>query len=619
MSSGFLTVNVSSAANAIPIEGAVVKIFVREYKASGDYVLADAVTNVSQDSFDYTRTTDNSGKSSAVRIETPDIELSYVINGADAPFSICDVSVDREGYLSAVFFGVQIFPERESILPVTLRPYYENLSDNDRVTPNITGNNTEVFVIPSPRVFTETDRSKIEYAMPQVLVPDVSEEVYVPEIISVHLGTPQSNADNVYVNFVDYIKNVSSSEIFPTWPDSALRANIYAHISIALNRIYTEWYPSQGYNFQITNSTAFDQSYVPGRNIYSNISEIVDQIFNTYVNRQGFAEPLFTTYCDGVKATCRGMTQWGSFELANEGYTPIRILRYYYGNNVNLVTTDNIDGVESSYGGVPLSIGSSGEDVRTIQLQLNRIREDYPAIPEISNANGVFGSDTDAAVRRFQSIFDLAVDGVVGKATWYRISYLYVAITKLAELGSEGTTQVPQTPPDETLRLGDRGDNVSLLQYLLQYISIFYDLVEPVSIDGVFGQATENSVRSFQRAFAIPETGVVDEATWYTLSGVYEAIVEVVTPRSAEQVFSRNLSVGSSGDQVLLMQQYLNRISDYYGQIPNVDEDGIFGQNTRTAVEAFQREYLLNVTGTIDSVTWYRIVEIYNLVQALSL
>lgn len=616
MTSGFLTVNVSSAEGTLPIEGATVKIFTREYKSSGDYALADAVSGVSDDSYEYIRMTDSSGKTASVMLDAPDIELSFVEGGRVAPYSVCDVSVDKEGYLSAVFFGVQIFPSRESILPVYLRPYYESISENSRVTPNITGDNTEVFVIPSPRVFTETDRSKIEYAMPQVLVPDVSEEVYIPETISVHLGSPQSNAENVYVSFPDYIKNVSSSEIFPTWPDSAIRANVYAHISIALNRVYTEWYESQGYNFQITNSTAYDQSFVPGRNIYSNISEIVDQIFNTFVRRRGFAEPLFTTYCDGVKATCRGMTQWGSFELANEGYTPIRILRYYYGENVDLVTTDNVDGTESSYGGVPLSIGSVGDDVRTIQLQLQRIRRDYPAIPPISSANGVFGSDTDAAVRRFQSIFDLAVDGVVGKATWYRISYLYVAITKLAELGSEGSRRVPQTPPNEVLRLGDSGDNVRLLQFLLQYISIFYDLVEPVTIDGVFGQITENSVKSFQRAFGIAETGVVDEETWYTLSGVYEAIVALVTPKSPEQVFVRNLSVGSRGDEVLLIQQYLNRIADFYGNTPNVDEDGIFGPGTRTAVESFQREYLLDVTGTVDSVTWYRIVELYNLAQS---
>ena len=248
----------------------------------------------------------------------------------------------------------------------------------------------------------------------------------IPEYITVHLGAPDdTSAPNVRVPFIDYVKNVASSEIYPTWPESALRANMYAEITFALNRIFSEWYPSRGYNFDITSDTQYDQKFINGRDIYDSVSVIADSLFNDYVVRQGSVQPLFTQYCNGTTVTCDGLSQWGTVALAEEGLIPYEILQYYYGDDISIVFNAPTATTLPSYPGYPLSLGSFGEDVRTIQRQLDRIRRNYPAITSISGYDGLFDSNTEAAVRDFQSIFNLTPNGVVDKATWYRISYIY--------------------------------------------------------------------------------------------------------------------------------------------------------------------------------------------------
>ena len=261
---------------------------------------------------------------------------------------------------------------------------------------------------------------------------------YIPETITVHLGRPEENAENVTLPFLDYVSNVASSEIFPNWPESALRANIYAQISFALNRVYTEYYRARGYDFDITNSTSIDQSFVYGRDIFENINQIVSEVFTDYIRREGAVEPLFAQYCDGVRVQCNGLSQWGSVELARDGLAPYDILTYYYGNNIELVTDAPVMGITASLPERPLSIGSAGSDVRQIQVRLNRIAQNYPSIPKIAVADGLFSFDTDAAVRAFQSIFGLTEDGIVGRATWYKIQLIYNSVKKLNELNSEG-------------------------------------------------------------------------------------------------------------------------------------------------------------------------------------
>lgn len=332
---------------------------------------------------------------------------------------------------------------------------------------------------------------------------------YIPEYITVHLGPPDSPAQNVTVPFNEYIKNVASSEIYPTWPESAIRANIYAQISFALNRIYTEYYRSRGYDFDITNSTAFDQSFVNGRDIFENISRIVDEIFTDYISRQGTVEPLFAQYCDGTNVICDGLSQWGTVELANQGLTPYEILTYYYGNDININRDTPIRPIEESAPPRPLRPGDAGEDVRTVQLRLNRISQNYPSIPKIYPVDGVYTYEMLNAVREFQRIFDLTPDGIIGNATWYKILQIYNAVKRLNELDSEGLelSEVEKVFPEE-LSLGDTGVYVRVAQYYLAVIAQNLDTVPEIDIDGIFGPRTEAAVKAFQRNYGLPETGI---------------------------------------------------------------------------------------------------------------
>ena len=338
---------------------------------------------------------------------------------------------------------------------------------------------------------------------------------FVPQNITVHLGAPSSNAANVTVPFIDYVKNVASSEIYPHWRESALPANILAIVSFALNRVYTEFYRSRGYPFDITSSTAYDQYFVNGRSYFSNVSRIVDELFNDYLRRPGFVEPLAAKFCNGTTVTCEGLSQWGSQNLAQQGLNSTQILRNYYGN-VEIVNNAPVRGIQSSYPGSALRVGSSGPEVVVIQTELNRIAQNYPAIPKIPEIDGIYGPRTEAAVRKFQEIFDLTVDGVVGRATWYELVRLYTAVTSLSELRSEGQRYyaINWTYPNSSLQQGARGDKIRHLQYMLSVLSEFIPDIPTVEVDGIFGPRTREAVLAAQRYFGLSQTGVVDEETW---------------------------------------------------------------------------------------------------------
>ena len=347
---------------------------------------------------------------------------------------------------------------------------------------------------------------------------------YIPQRITVHLGPPNSNAANVTVSFPDYVKNVASSEIYPTWDESALRANILAIVSFALNRVYTEFYRSRGYDFEITNSTAYDQYFVNGRSYFENVSRLVDELFNDYLRRPGFVEPLAAKFCNGTTVTCEGLSQWGSENLAQQGYNSTQILQSYYGD-VEIVNNAPVRGLMGSYPGSPLRRGSSGPNVVVLQTALNRISQNYPAIPKISNIDGIFGSRTEASVIAFQRIFGLSPDGVVGPATWYAIVRLYTAVLSLSELRSQGQRfyAINWSPPT-TLQTGSTGDKVRLLQYMLSVLSSHIPEIPPVSVDGVYGPATRAAVLAAQRRFRLPETGTVGAQTWNAIYDQYSGI-----------------------------------------------------------------------------------------------
>ena len=438
---------------------------------------------------------------------------------------------------------------------------------------------------------------------------------FIPRTLTVHLGTPASNAENVYVSFPDYIKNVASSEIYPTWPEAALRANIYAQISYALNRYYTEWYRSQGYDFDITNSTQFDQSYVPGRDIYDSISEIVDDIFNSYVVKRGSVEPYFTQYCNGTTTTCDGLSQWGTVPLAQQGLGPYEILTRFYGDDIDIVRDAPVRNGQPSYPGRALRLGDSGNDVQQMQIRLNRISTNYPGIPKINPTDGNFGTDTEAAVRAFQRIFRLAQDGIIGNATWYRITYLFNAVKRLSELDSEGI-RLDELPKryEGVLSLGNTGDSVRVIQYYLAVIATYYDTIPQIDVNGVFDAQTEQAVRAFQQTFGLTVDGIVGRQTWQQMDDAYESI------RASTDLIDggillypgRVLQSGFQGADVATIQEYLAYIATVYPAIPAPAVTGVYGMETVQAVEAFQREFGLPVTGTVGVTTWDAIATLYS-------
>ena len=355
---------------------------------------------------------------------------------------------------------------------------------------------------------------------------------YVPQSITVHLGPPGSDAENVTVSFPEYVKNVASSEIYPTWEPAAIRANVLAIISFALNRVYTEYYPSRGYPFNITSSTAYDQKFIKGRSIFENISEIVDTIFNSYIRRIGFVEPLAAKFCNGTTTTCDGLSQWGSQAMAEQGADSITILRSYYGDNIEIVTNAPVMGIRYSYPGAPVRLGDRGEAVLRIQTMLNRISRDYPAIPKVQPVDGIFGESTEQAVIKFQQIFSLTPDGIVGSATWYKLVFLYVGVLDLAELVSEGQTFYANAIPlefSDVVAPGDTGEEVRVIQYLLSVVSEFYSNVPPVAVDGVYGPATRQAVIAVQQMAGLPQDGVVGEQTWQALYRLYAGIADTMT------------------------------------------------------------------------------------------
>lgn len=357
---------------------------------------------------------------------------------------------------------------------------------------------------------------------------------FVPQYITVHLGAPSSNAANVTVSFADYVKNVASSEIYPTWDEDALRANIYAIVSFALNRVYTEFYRSRGYDFDITNNTAYDQAFVNGRSFFDSVSRIADELFNDYLRRPGFVEPLAAKFCNGTTVTCEGLSQWGSQNLALQGYNYERILRSYYGN-IEIVPNAQIRGIRSSYPGTPLRRGSTGPNVVVVQASLNRISQNYPAIPKVPVVDGIYGERTENSIRAFQQIFGLTPDGIVGPATWYQLVRLYTAVTQLSELRSQGQRfyAINWSPPT-VLQIGSTGDKVRQLQYMLSILSSYISSIPPLAVDGIYGTATRAAVLAFQRRYQLPETGTVGQNTWDTLYDQYAGI-ENTTLRSAER------------------------------------------------------------------------------------
>jgi len=540
MAIGYLTIQTRTAHDALPLSG----VFIRIMNARGNSV--------------YELVTDENGETQTVSLETVDKSFSLNPYFSGTPYTSYNVLALASGFNSLYVSEIPIYEGETAVLPITLIPIPMRQAAPMQA---------EIFV-GGPAVSSGNARSQEG----TVASPYILRQVAIPNPITVHLGPPASPAANVQVTFPDYVKNVASSEIYPTWPTAALTANIYAIITFALNRIYTEWYKSRGYGFDITNSTAYDQSFVYGRPIYESISRIVDQIFNQYVLRRGQNVPYFTSFCNGTTVTCQGLSQWGTVTLANQGLSPLNILRSYYPRDVEIAETNIISNVLSSYPGVPLKTGSTGLDVQTIQTYLNRIRRNYPAIPAVTDTSGTFGASTRDAVTGFQRIFNLSPDGVVGKSTWYKISQLYTAVTRLAELDSEGTSLgIGTVPPSALLRQGARGQDVITLQYLLNVAAEYYPGIPSPAQDGIFGSDTRRAVAAFQQTASLNPDGVVGPLTWQALYDVYHGIHQNVPSPGPDSSVIRY--VVKAGDSLWLIAQKYNTTVDAIRKLNNLTSD----------------------------------------------
>ena len=437
----------------------------------------------------------------------------------------------------------------------------------------------------------------------------------IPNNITVHLGAPDEAARDITIPFTDYISNVAASELYPTWPRNALIANIYTIISFAMNRIYNEWYRSKGYNFDITSSPTYDQTFIENRSTYQNIDNIVEEIFNNYVVKGDQVQPYFTRYCDGRNTTCDGLSQWGSVTLANQGKTPLQILQYYYGNDISIKYDAPVGGTTGGYPGYEIGLGNAGNPVLAIQRDLRRIRQNYPAIPDITTTVGIYDEETEAAVRKFQEIFNLPITGIVDKGTWYKIKYVYTSVKKLSDLYSEGISKEEATflYTDE-LNYGDTGIEVEYVHYFLDAIAFLDKDIPRLPTNSIYGNNTITMVKAFQEKYGLPVTGVFTYADWIVLQSTYDKILKSF-PKEYQSFVDELypdyfLTRGATGPDVIRLQRFLLAICRYDKSIPGVRVNGIFDELTEKSIFKLQNDYGFDINGIVGPLLWRKIVEL---------
>ena len=578
---GTLRIQTFAARQSAPVEGVTVAV-------QGDGFTLHCIT-------------DATGSAADIPVEAPACALSLDEDNTIRPYAVVSLTAAKSGYRTVRIEGIQIFAGQITLAQPAMIPVTEEGKDIPDAP----------IVIPPHPLFAGSGGSGAQPV--ENCVPRVLDKVIIPKNITVHLGKPAASARNVTVSFRDYIANVASSEVYPTWPEQALRANIHCQISLALNRIYTEWYPSKGYTFNITNSTSYDQYYVHGRTVFDVMVRITDDIFNTYLRKRGTVNPYYSEYCDGKSVTCPGLKQWGTVTLANQGRTALQILKYYYGSDIEIVRTSNIQSIPQSYPGSPIRQGDSGTAVFTLQRQLNRITKDYPFLGKLT-VDGVFGSRMAATVRAFQKQFNLTADGVVGRQTWYKISYIYVSVKDLAELTSEGEvssgTLSDGTWGGTVLRTGSTGSAVEQLQFWLNTLAQYESSIPSLTVDGVYGTGTANAVRAFQRKYGLTVDGVVGRATW---TEVYDQFRSIQSDNGTPNAYPGTaLREGASGQNVRLVQFWLKIARTVYPSLSNVTVDGRFGSATAAAVRRFQTYFGLTSDGVVGRTTWNKLYEVYN-------
>ena len=582
MATGILRIQAFAARQSAPVEGVTV--------------------NIVGDGFTAARMTDAEGNAADVTLTAPDCALSLEEdNTTRLPYAVCSLTASKAGYRTVRIQGIQVFAGQVTLAQPEMIP--ETEEGRDVEDPPI--------VIPPHPLFAGGGGSGRSPADP--CAPRVLDRVIIPKNITVHLGKPAASARNVTVSFRSYIANVASSEVYPTWPESALRANIHCQISLALNRIYTEWYPSRGYSFNITNSTSYDQYYVHGRTVFDVMVRLTDDIFNTYLRKTGTVNPYYSEYCDGKSVTCPGLKQWGTVTLAKQGKTPLQILKYYYGSDIEIVRTNNIQAIPQSYPGSPLRQGDSGTAVFTLQRQLNRIAKDYPFFGKLT-VDGVFGPRMVSTVKTFQRQFNLTADGVVGRQTWYKISYIYVSVKDLAELTSEGETSSGTLSDGSwggtALRTGSTGSAVEQVQFWLNTLAQYESAIPSLAVDGRYGAATASAVRAFQRRYGLTVDGVVGRETW---NAIYNEFRSIQSDNGTPNAYPGTaLREGASGQNVRLVQFWLKIAHTVYSRLNDLTVDGKFGAATTAAVKRFQTYFGLTSDGVVGRTTWNKLYEVYN-------
>ncbi len=437
----------------------------------------------------------------------------------------------------------------------------------------------------------------------------------VPVNIIVHLGAPNEAARNITVPFTDYITNVASSELYPTWPKNALIANIYTIISFAMNRIYNEWYRSKGYNFDITSSPAYDQKYTENRSTYENIENIVEDIFNNYVVKGSQVQPYFTRYCDGKVTKCDGLSQWGSVSLANEGKDYLAILKNYYGNDIKIKYDAPVGNNTMGFPGYDVSLGYAGNPVLAIQRDLKRIKKNYPAIPDITTDLGIYDLETENAVKKFQEIFNLPVTGVVDKATWYKIKYIYTSVKKLADLYSEGISLDEATfLYTDRLDYGDTGIEVEYVHYFLDAIAFLDPDIPRLATNSIYNNNTITMVKAFQEKYKLPVTGIFTYSDWTVLKNVYRDILKSFPKEYQDYVNELYpdyfLTRGMTGADVRRFQRFLLAICKYDKSIPGVRVNGVFDELTEKSVYKLQSDYGFDLNGIVGPLLWRKALEL---------
>ena len=570
MPSGTLQVYTALAENAAPLPGVTV------------LVLNEAGIQIAR------LTTNDVGSAPELVLTAPDEAYSLdEANTTVRPYAVYQLRAEMTGFQTIELEGVQVFAGHQTVARLQFLPAARTLPE------------VEPETIPEHPLFAG-DGGSGPAPIGQCADARVLSEVVVPKKITVHLARPAVSAANVTVSFQDYIANVASSEVYPTWPEQALRANILAQISLALNRIWTEWYPSRGYSFNITNSPGVDQAYVRGRTVFAVMERLTAELFNTYVRRTGDTEPYYTEYCDGKSVTCPGMKQWGTVDRAKEGKSALEILRYYYGSRVQLVTTNNIASIPQSYPGSPLRRGSTGRSVEQVQFWLSSLAQFDSDLPSV-RVDGSFGAATERAVKAFQKSEGLTQDGVVGQTTWQELYAEWVN----AQSDAGGTAY-----PGTALRTGSRGNAVRLVQFWLRLAAENYNGLSNVTVDGSFGSGTASAVRAFQRLFGLTADGVVGAGTWAKLNEVGLAVANNLVGQNIQPgQFVTTLREGSTGTPVRALQYNLRLLAAYYRDVPTVTVDGTFGAATRRAVIAWQEHAGLTVDGVVGRLTWQSIYD----------